>query len=241
MIADGFAARPGVYTYRNPDGSTRRELVEPVTLLRSDTLRGKPVTLHHPAGQRVTPDNAGEVMTGSVSGVDIDEPTGMMRVELTVVRADAIAAIQAGTVELSPGYSVTLDNTPGTHATYGDYDAVQVARSYNHLAICDTARGGSRMRIRTDAAVELDDLFKDDKTMKLSPALLLLLTALDVRADSIDEDDFDAPPGLTLRRSLTTPTPIRARSSLFVPTLRPTPISSKSALRTSRLVQVLSH
>lgn len=188
LVVDGFAARPGVYSYRNPDGSTRRELVEPATLLRTDTLKGKPITLRHPKGRKVTPQNAGDVMAGSVSDVTIDDPTGMMRVELTIIRADAIKAVQNGTVELSPGYGVRLDSTPGVHEKYGAYDARQIERVYNHLAICDTARGGSSLRIRTDAAVEYDE--RED-SMKLSLAMLALLGLLNVRADSIDEDDPD--------------------------------------------------
>ena len=188
LIVQGFAARPGVLSYRRPDGSTRRELVIPETLVRNDTLRGKPVTLRHPEGKRVTPENAGRMIAGSVTDVSVD-PSGLLRTDLTIMRADAIAAINKGTVELSPGYAVRLDETPGSHPTFGAYDAIQKERVYNHLALCDNARGGSQLRIRTDAAIELPLSASTGEDHTMHPLLITLLATLGVRTDNLDTEN----------------------------------------------------
>lgn len=192
LIAEGFAARPGVLRYRNPDGSVRRELVTLETLKQSfEPLKGKPVTLRHPAGKKVTPENAQRTIVGTVNETRIDDASGMLVVEVTIYAESAIKAVEAGSIELSPGYGVRLDSTPGADPDFGEYDARQVFRVYNHLAICDIAhggpgaRGGSGLRLRTDAAIEIND---DDGDQPMNPLLLALLAGLAINADQIDPD-----------------------------------------------------
>jgi hypothetical protein len=190
LIAEGFAARPGVLRYRNPDGSVRRELVTLETLKQSfEPLKGKPVTLRHPHGKKVTPENARRTIVGTVNETRIDDASGMLVVEVTIYTDDAIKAVEAGSIELSPGYGVRLDSTQGVDPDFGEYDARQVFRVYNHLAICDIAHGGpgargwSGLRLRTDAAIEIND---DGDHMH--PLLLALLLGLGINNDEIDPD-----------------------------------------------------
>lgn len=152
LLVEGFAAREGIYEYRDAAGRVTRELVT-LDALRTGaaTLGRAAVTLGHPA-EDVSPDTYQRDAVGDVDGNVAIESGGFVRVQMAVRRKDAIQAVQAGTVELSPGYRTKIDPTPGTHPVHGRYDARQVERTTNHLAIVDTARGGPEMRFRTDGA-----------------------------------------------------------------------------------------
>lgn len=153
LLAQGYAARPGVYEYRNVDGTITRELIRPETLVRSVAgLARCPVTLDHP-DEDVTSANHDSLNVGDVDGEVEIQDDGYVRVKIAVRRKDAQQAVTNGTQrELSPGYVAKIDKTPGRHPEYGDYDAEQVDRTYNHLAIVKDARGGPRIAIRTDAS-----------------------------------------------------------------------------------------
>jgi len=155
LLVEGYAARPGVYVYRNADGSERRELV-PLSTLKDHarTLGRSTLTLHHPGkehGHKVDEDSYKDLSVGDVDGEVVIEDDGYVRVKLAVRRRDAIEAVESGSVrELSPGYQVQLDETPGVDPDFGPYDAVQVKRWGNHLALVANARGGTGCHVRVD-------------------------------------------------------------------------------------------
>lgn len=158
LLVEGFAAREGVLTYRTADGTIRREYVPAETLAASAAgLARAPVTLEHPA-EDVSPDNVGRLGVGDTDGEISVERGGFVRVRLAVRRRDAVDAIRRGKQELSPGYRVRVEMTPGTHPVYGAYDGIQREREYNHLAIVDAARGGHEVRIRADAAYSTETI-----------------------------------------------------------------------------------
>ena len=150
LRVDGVAAKAGVLTYLLPNGEIRREYVPAETLFNADSLAGlagAPVTVEHPNGL-VTTDNAGLYSKGSVSG----EPKAdgeNLKVGIVLTNADAISAVQSGKRQLSPGYKVELAFTPGEYQGI-KYDAVQTKRMYNHLAIVQSARGGTECRLNLD-------------------------------------------------------------------------------------------
>lgn len=160
---EGVVARAGIYTYQRADGVTR-ELLPPEEAARIEslaTLRDAPVTVGHPAGRMVSPSTYRSDSVGHVSG----QPTSdgkIVKATLAVQDEDAIARIDAGElVELSPGYRLQLDPTPGVWNGQR-YDAVQRCREYNHLAIGPSgwARGGAETSLRVDGvddvAIEID-------------------------------------------------------------------------------------
>jgi hypothetical protein len=152
LLCEGYAAREGILIYRDSSGKETRELVLAETLKDSAATLGRaPVTLGHPA-RDVTPDNVQDLGVGDVDG-EIAMADGFVRVKLAVRRSDAIQAIRSGTRELSCGYAVQLDPTPGTHPRYGRYDCTQVRRTTNHLALVDSARAGHECAVRVDSAV----------------------------------------------------------------------------------------
>jgi uncharacterized protein len=192
LLFEGRIARPGILHYVDAAGNVTRELLPEDELHRADslgTLGRVAVTLEHPE-EDVTPDNVARLGVGDVDGViDATEAGGFVRIRLAVRRRDAQQAIDAGKVELSPGYKCQVDATPGVHPRFGPYDAVQRGRVYNHVAIVDRARGGNEIRLRTDGAAYQ---IQGDNTM--NPKLLALLALLgadkrDSDAAAIDEID----------------------------------------------------
>ncbi len=161
MLCEGVVARPGIYLYLNADGSTRRELIprEMLAEVRTDgtagilTLGRAPLTLNHPPDM-VTADNAAKYVVGDLDGEVMVSDNGYLRVKMAVRSKEALDAIAKGKVELSPGYLVSVDETPGEDPEFGPYDAKQTSRVYNHVAIVDAARGGAVCRIGLDGADE---------------------------------------------------------------------------------------
>jgi hypothetical protein len=198
LLVEGFAAREGVLEYRQTDGSIRREFVSTKTLLDSAAgLARATVTLEHPK-QDVSPDNVKELGVGDVDGEVTVQDGGFVRVRMAVRRRDAIEAIRGGKQELSPGYRVRIQETPGEHPVHGRYDAVQAERQYNHLAIVDRARGGADVRLRADGlpvAIATSSIRADAApsvtptqrgTMKPGLVRLIALLGITQRADSDD-------------------------------------------------------
>jgi len=115
-----------------------------------------------------------------------------------VTDASAVTAIQTGTRELSPGYSVDLDTTPGSWSGQ-KYDAIQVKRRYNHLALVDRARGGRQARLdslRADGALVQTDATMvavtiDGVEYMVDPAVA---AALGKQAPTVDALPVEPPP-----------------------------------------------
>jgi hypothetical protein len=153
---EGAVARVGIYTYRRADGSTTRELLPAEEAGRLESLRSlrdATVTVGHPAGgsRLVSNETWKQDAVGHVSGEPRSDGKHVV-VDLVVQDAPTIARIDAGElVELSPGYALMIDPTPGTWN--GErYDAVQRMRRYNHVALLPKghARGGSEASLRID-------------------------------------------------------------------------------------------
>lgn len=191
LVLDGFAVRPGVLVYRNPDGSSRRELVPAALLADASALAslGRAVLVwrhpHQEPGCRVTPANVERLQVGDVGSASIDPATGYLRVdEVLVRRADAITAVEAGERGLSPGYDADVVWKPGVDPVYGPYDGVQIRRTYNHLAIVPAGRGGPEMALHADAAEQIDPLPTPGDPM--DPKLLAILAMAGIAADKAD-------------------------------------------------------
>lgn len=200
LLVTADFAKPGVMAYRHADGSVTRELLPEEELHDADslaTLALKPVTLEHPRGN-VTPETHADTSVGSTGEIiEVVREGGYARVKLVVRDREAIDAVRGGKVEVSPGYRVQLDSTPGVHPVYGAYDAVQRRRRYNHLALVDQARGGPDIRLHLDSALAIGD---DDRNPTQEgpmprPLFLALLAAAAVApADVVKADAKDTDP-----------------------------------------------
>lgn len=148
---DGVVAHVGILEYMDDDGTVIREFVPEETLFDEESLKslaGAPVTLQHPP-EMVTPSNYKQYSQGSVNGMPRRDGDNLIA-SMLVIGNEALHAVEYdGVSELSPGYSVDLDETPGEWQGQ-KYDRVQRNRRYNHQAIVDAARGGSVCSLRFD-------------------------------------------------------------------------------------------
>ena len=110
----------------------------------------RPVTLGHPS-EPVTADNWKQVARGW-TGDEVAIEGDIIRVPMLLADAEAIKAVEAGTRQLSMGYDVTLDWTPGIAPDGQAYDAIQRNIRGNHVAIVDAARGGPDLTLGDGSA-----------------------------------------------------------------------------------------
>lgn len=153
----------GIFEYHNPDGSIRRELRLPEDVFAPESLKtykGRPIIITHDAGL-VTKDNIREHQIGTIltegyrSGDDV-------RAEIIIHDTDSMK--EAGLKELSLGYNLDLDETPGVWNGQ-KYDAIQRNIRINHLALVREARAGEQARLNIDGR-EPDNALKGGKAVK---------------------------------------------------------------------------
>lgn len=153
LVAEAFVARAGVQLYRGAEvGLLDRDIVRvwrpesevaDVTSVR--TYTHAPITLGHP-DVMVDSANWKDLAKGEVS-TEAEWRDGKLRLPLIVKDADAIAAIEGGTRELSAGYTCNLEFADGETPEGEAYDAIQRNIRVNHLAIVPRGRAGSECRI----------------------------------------------------------------------------------------------
>ena len=109
-----------------------------------DSFKGKPIKWDHfwvgKEGQTQTADGAifGEVRA--------DEP--YLKADLIIYNKDLIAKIEAGeVVELSPAYEANIEAIEGSYNGDG-YSYLQKLKEVNHLAVVETGRSGSDLKIQ---------------------------------------------------------------------------------------------
>lgn len=138
----------GIFVYHNPDGSERRELRLPEEVFAEKSLasyKGKPIIVTHDAGY-VDTDNVKEESIGTIlSGGYRDGDD--VRAEIIIHDTDSLKKYKMR--ELSCGYNLRLDETPGVWEGQ-PYDAIQRDIEINHLALVDKARAGEQARLNID-------------------------------------------------------------------------------------------
>ena len=139
----------GIFEYNNPDGSVRRELRLPEHVFAPESLasyKGKPVIITHNAGE-INVDNVQQEAIGTMLSDGIQDGDS---VRVQIVIHDTKAMENSGLRELSLGYDLELDETPGTWNGQ-PYDAVQTNIRINHLALVRQARAGNTARLNIDS------------------------------------------------------------------------------------------
>lgn len=189
--------RPGIFEYKNADGSTRRELRRPEQVYRADSmasLHQKPFTEGHPyhLDGEVNANNIRRARMRGMSGAPAYKLDGHLCVDLIITDADAIKDARAGKVAVSAGYKCDTLETPGVHPEYGPYDAEQVNITYNHIAQVKKARAGAGAKLRLDEAFnelnpEEPDMVKikldDGREIEVSEDVAAAFKKVQVRAD----------------------------------------------------------
>ncbi len=143
LVDTPVLGRTGIQIYKNNDGSIRREFRPPEEVFAKESLdsfAGKPITDDHPADM-VHAENAKDLSVGVIksSGMQVDNN---VVAPIIVLDASTIKKIENGKKQLSLGYTVQTDETPGEWQGQ-KYDAIQRNIRINHLAIVDKGRAGN--------------------------------------------------------------------------------------------------
>ena len=168
----------GIFEYQNPDGTTRRELRLPEYVFEEKSLesyKGKPIIITHDAGE-VDKNNVHQEQIGTIMSAGYRDGNN---VRCEIIIHDTNALQRCGLKELSLGYSLDTDDTPGVWK--GEkYDCIQKNIEINHLALVGEARAGESARLNIDS--------KDDDTKILQGGKLSMdkTNATGYRADDSD-------------------------------------------------------
>jgi uncharacterized protein len=137
-------ARAGVFTYRNPDGSIRREYKPREVLSAPETIesfRDAPVIDFFDHTELMSTEDYRRKAVGHVTNVRMDGD--YLVGELVINDASTIERIDRGErADVSAGYRTKDDRTPGLWSGQA-YDLVQRSIFGNHIALCPPNRGRS--------------------------------------------------------------------------------------------------
>lgn len=151
----------GIFEYRNPDGTVRRELRLPEHVFDEESLKSylsKPVIITHNAG-KVTKDNVGDEIVGTIISEGYKDKDN---VRAKIVIHDVNTVKNCGMRELSLGYDLELIEQPGIWNGQ-KYDAIQSNIRINHLALVKKARAGEQAHLNMDHKESVSD---DKKYLK---------------------------------------------------------------------------
>ena len=163
-------ARTGIQHYSDADGSIRREYRPEEEVASPESLAsfaGKAITMEHPP-VLLDSENTKDYQVG-FTGSEIVYDNGFVRAVMTVTDKDIIDKVMRGDVrEVSAGYRVNYDPTPGVTESGEHYDGIQTGISGNHVAIVRRGRAGPQVRLhldRQDAADPSLFQFQEQQTM----------------------------------------------------------------------------
>jgi len=189
------AARTGTQLYRRADGSQVREYRPPEEVSNPDSLTTfgmKPATWGHPP-VLLDAANTKQYQVG-YSGSQVRYNDGFVEVALVITDQDAIEKIKRkDATEVSAGYKVDFDPTPGLTPEGEEYAGVQRNIRVNHIAIVPRGRAGPEVRLlmdRMDAAdaISIDpDLIRDSESA-LQPCTTASPAMASVKLDGLEID-----------------------------------------------------
>lgn len=153
LVADARIARTGIQEYAGYEvGMADRAVVRVYRPEASvfdkasmASMAHRPVTMGHP-NEAVTADTWKRVSVGQ-TGDEVAKDGDHVRVPMVVMDAEAIRQVEAGTRELSVGYTADLAFESGTTPDGQHYDAIQKNIRGNHVAIVARGRAGAKARI----------------------------------------------------------------------------------------------
>lgn len=184
LRTDAVLTRTGVFTYRNPDGTERRELRLPEEVFKADSMRTLqlvPVTREHP-GEPVTDKNATRLTVGAV-GNDVRQDGNDLIATVMLHDEKAVAEAESGERrDVSCGYWTDLEKRDGSYM--GErYDCIQRNIRYNHVALTTAGRAGNaRLRLDSDSAEMVDRI--DHKQSREQPMHKLILDGVTFETDN---------------------------------------------------------
>lgn len=146
------AARTGTQLYKRADGSQVREYRPPEEVSKPESLSTfgmKPATWGHPP-VLLDAANTKKFQVG-YSGSQVRYNDGFVEVALVVTDQDSIEKIKRkDATEVSAGYKVDFDPTPGITPEGESYEGIQRNIRVNHIAIVPRGRAGPEVRLLMD-------------------------------------------------------------------------------------------
>ncbi len=189
------AARTGTQLYRRADGSQVREYRPPEEVSKPDSLSTfgmKPATWGHPP-VLLDAANTKQYQVG-YSGSQVRYNDGFVEVALVVTDQDAIEKIKRKDAsEVSAGYKVDFDPTPGTTPEGEEYAGIQRNIRVNHIAIVPRGRAGPEVRLLLDRLDAADAISSDwelvrDSGLALQPSSPASPVMATVKLDGLEID-----------------------------------------------------
>jgi uncharacterized protein len=145
-------ARTGIQLYTDADGSVRREYRPETEVASPDSLAsfaGKAITSEHPP-VLLDADNTKDYQVG-FSGTEVVYDNGFVKAVMTITDQDTIERIMQGDArEVSAGYRVNYDPTPGVTDSGEHYDGIQKEILGNHIAVVRRGRAGPQVKLHLD-------------------------------------------------------------------------------------------
>jgi hypothetical protein len=145
-------ARTGIQHYTDADGSIRKEFRPETEVASPESLAsfaGKAITMEHPP-VLLDSENTKNYQIG-FTGSEIVYDNGFVKAVMTVTDRETIDKVMRGDVrEVSAGYRVNYDPTPGVTDSGEHYDGIQKEISGNHVAIVRRGRAGPQVRLHLD-------------------------------------------------------------------------------------------
>ena len=145
-------ARTGIQLYTDADGSVRREYRPETEVASPDSLAsfaGKAITSEHPP-VLLDAENTKDYQVG-FSGTEVVYDNGFVKAVMTITDRDTIERIMRGDArEVSAGYRVNYDPTPGVTDSGEHYDGVQKEILGNHIAVVRRGRAGPQVKLHLD-------------------------------------------------------------------------------------------
>lgn len=145
-------ARTGIQLYSDADGSVRKEFRPESEVASPESLAsfaGKAITMEHPP-VLLDSENTKNHSIG-FTGTEVVYDNGFVRAVMTITDQEVIDKVMRGDVrEVSAGYRVAYDPTPGVTDSGEHYDGIQKEISGNHVAIVRRGRGGPEVKLHLD-------------------------------------------------------------------------------------------
>lgn len=165
LHVDGYLTRTGVFPYRMPDGTVRRELRTDEEVFSPASLRSfehAPVTDKHPP-IHLDSKNAKQYASGSAHNIRRDGR--YVAGTLHIIDEKLAESVERGDQEqVSLGYYCDLEPTPGVTPSGERYDCIQRNIRGNHIAMVPQGRAGSDVKVRMDAADAVQVAEGDDSS-----------------------------------------------------------------------------
>lgn len=180
----------GIVSYKQPDGSLRRELRTAEEVFKPEslaTLTGAPLTMHH-SGAMLDPRNVRGTRVGGLIGTPRQDGNYLVA-ELQLEDIQAIDAAKSKKLtQISPGYHCAFEPCPGVWNGQ-PYDGIQRQITYNHISLVPVGRAGADVSLRLDSSddVAFDDDLPENPENPPRAHVVMKIKNVEIKLDQRDE------------------------------------------------------